>query len=129
MEDRLEEKTRKPWWKNLAEDLLSQIKADRRVFERFKAQFPLRIWDLQLARQSSGQVIDISAKGLGMVTREPLRPDAPIDMWLEIPDEHDPLYMRGRVVWQEPQDEGQYRVGICLDKVNFMGLGRALRAQ
>lgn len=121
------ERGHKPWWDHLVRDFLKPALDDRRLFRRFQAQFPLRLLAHQEGLEVIGQVINMSAKGLGLVADQPLRPNAFLDLWLKIPDGHEPLYERGRVAWIEPQDMGQYRIGVCFDKVDFMGVGRALR--
>ena len=117
-----------PWWKNLAKDFLDPSMDDRRIFRRIQAFFPLRIYDIMERREASGHVINLSAKGVGLVVDQPLKPDTALDMWLGIPDGHEPLYLQGRVAWQEPQGYDQYRVGVKFNRINFMGVSRALRA-
>jgi hypothetical protein len=48
-------------------------------------------------------------------------------MWLDIPDQHEPLYTRGEVAWSQTlPDTGQQRLGIRLEKAELMGLARVL---
>ena len=100
---------------------------DKRIFERFPVKFPLRFLDLKENRESEAEVINVSAKGVGMITREQLQPNTSLEMWLQIPDKGEPLYARGQVVWSKPQGTDAYRTGINLERANMMGLSRVLR--
>lgn len=115
----------KQWWGGIEKG--GETMEDNRIFERFKARFPLRFLNLSDNREGQGSTQDISAKGVGIVTKEQLRPNTPLEMWLEIPDRGEPLYMRGEVVWSISQGLDEYRTGINLEKADLMGLSRALR--
>lgn len=101
---------------------------DRRVFERFAASFPLRFIDSNANRQGQAQTVDVSAKGVGLVTDRELSVGVPLEMWLGISDDHEPLYMRGEVVWSNSLEPNRYRVGVDLERADFMGMSRVLRA-
>ncbi|MEI6631663.1 MAG: PilZ domain-containing protein, partial [bacterium] len=98
---------------------------DNRVFERINARFPLRFLDPVSGREGEAQTVDISANGLGMVTHESLEPHTPVEMWMSIPDQHEPLYTRGEIVWSNSlADPRQKRLGVRLEKAELMGLAR-----
>ena len=100
---------------------------DRRIFERINTKMPLRFLNPINGREGTADTIDISANGLGLVTNENLSAMTPLEMWLDIPDYHGPLYTRGEIVWSEPlPDTGQQRVGVRLEKAELMGLARVL---
>jgi len=101
---------------------------DRRVFARINSKFPVRFLDYTSGREGRADTVDISANGVGLVTQENLSVRTPLEMWLNIPDHHEPLYTRGEVVWaDEPfSDSGQRRVGVRLEKAELMGLARVL---
>jgi hypothetical protein len=100
---------------------------DRRIFERFAVKFPLRFLDLDSNSQALVETEDVSAKGMGLLTHEELRPHTPLEMWLEIPDKGEPLYSRGEVAWSEEIEPNKYRVGVNLEKADLMGISRVLR--
>ena len=103
---------------------------DKRVFARIDTKFPLRFLDLNSGREGEAETIDVSANGLGLVTNEPLAPQTPLEMWLRIPDQHEPLYTRGEVVWSRAVDGGErQRIGVRLLKAELMGLARVLWLQ
>ena len=100
---------------------------DRRAFERIPVDLPLRFVDMQSNKEGQAQTRDISANGIGLFTDEELPPYTPLEMWLKLPDKTQPLYTKGRVVWSRWDDSKRYRVGVCLDKVDLMGLSSVLR--
>jgi len=124
----------KHWWKEFKEEkggeTMEEKKKfeDRRIFERFPATMPLRFLDLTSNQEGTAQTLDISAKGIGLVSSEQVQPRTTLEMWLDVPDKGDPLYTRGEVAWSKLQGESEYRVGVNLEKADLMGLARALRA-
>lgn len=98
---------------------------DRRVFARINIKFPLKFLDPSSGKEGKGETVDISANGVGFITKEKISTKTPLEMWLEIPDRHSPLYTRGDVVWSKA-DAKKQRVGVRLEKAEFMGLGRAM---
>jgi len=100
---------------------------DQRLFARIAARFPLRFLDPSSGIEGDAETVDISANGIGLVANENLAVRTPLEMWLSIPDHHEPFYTRGEVVWSQAQpDTGLKRVGVRLEKAEFMGLARAL---
>ena len=100
---------------------------DRRIFARFSASFPLRFIDLRTNQEGKAQTEDFSAKGIGLVTDKELKPNIPLEMWLQIPDHGEPLYTRGEVVWSEKLESNKYRAGIKLEKADLMAMSRIFR--
>jgi hypothetical protein len=100
---------------------------DRRIFARINTRLPVRFLDSTSGREGQADTIDISANGLGLVTNESLSAMTPLEMWLGIPDQHEPLYTRGEVVWSESlSSAGDHRLGVRLEKAELMGLARIL---
>ena len=100
---------------------------DRRVFARIGTRLPLRFLDPTSGREGKAETVDISANGLALVTKENLPVRTPLEMWLDIPDQHEPLYTRGEVIWSSASAEkGQQRAGVRLEKAELMGLARVL---
>ena len=114
------------WWQETAKP--DEGIQDKRIFERFKVQLPLRFIDLNEQKEGKAVTEDISAKGVGFVTAQAIKPGASLEMWLQVPDKGEPLYMRGGVAWSKPQSAASgYRTGINLERANLMGLSRALK--
>jgi hypothetical protein len=100
---------------------------DNRVFERISARFPLRFLDPVSGREGEAQTVDISANGVGLIADEAIVPTTPLELWMRIPDQHEPLYTRGKVVWSKSEaDPRQQRLGVRLEKAELMGLARIL---
>lgn len=101
---------------------------DKRVFERFSATCPVTFLNLDSQTEHQGQLCDVSAKGLGLVTNTEFLPSAPLEMWVKVPDSGEPFYTRGAVMWSREIEPDKYRVGISLERADFMGLSRVMRA-
>jgi len=101
---------------------------DRRVFERFNVNFPARFIDLRQNQEGQAEACDISAKGIGLLVRQEVKPTTTLEIWLNLPDKGDPFYTRGRVVWASQIEPQVWRTGINLDKAELMGLARIFRS-
>jgi len=99
---------------------------DNRVFARINTRLPVRFLNPVDGSEGVGETVDISANGVGFITNQELSNKTPLEMWLNIPDQHEPLYTRGRVMWTGESDIGQNRIGVRLDKAELMGLARVL---
>ncbi len=97
---------------------------ERRVFERISIKLPVRLIDVDNNRELEATACDACAKGLGIVGKGYLQSGNRIELWLNMADKKEPFYSRGTVVWSGPQETGEYRGGISLEKAEFMGLHR-----
>jgi len=97
---------------------------ERRVFERIPVNLPVRLIDVDSNRELEATACDVSAKGLGIVGNVYLESGNRVELWLNMVDKNEPFYSRGTVVWSGPQETGEYRGGISLEKAEFMGLHR-----
>jgi hypothetical protein len=101
---------------------------DRRLFERFNVNFPVKFVVLDSNKEGTGRIIDISASGGGLiVTAEQLHPPAALEMWLQIPDNKEPFYTTAKVVWSNMIESETYRVGVQFDQLDLLGLSRVLK--
>jgi hypothetical protein len=91
-------------------------------------KLPVRFLNLHEGTEGQAHTHDVSAKGLGLSTKEELKPRTRLEMWLQVPDSKDPIYTRGEVVWLRPASDNGYRVGIDLEKADLVGLSRILRS-
>ena len=100
---------------------------DRRVFARIRAKIPLKFLSPTIGVEGEAQTVDISANGVGFETKEELPMNAPIEMWLEIPDHREPVHIMGHVVWScNMPDKEQKRIGVELEEERLIALARAL---
>ncbi|MDD5347211.1 MAG: PilZ domain-containing protein [Candidatus Omnitrophica bacterium] len=102
---------------------------DKRIFARFPVNLSLRFLDLLSNREGQAQAVDVSAKGIGLMTEAHMRPMTPVELWLKVPDKGDPLYTRGEVVWSEMIGPEKFRTGINLERADLMGISRVLRTR
>ena len=125
------EQIKRRYWQGLKEEGGETMRGpsfeDKRIFARFSTKFPVKFLDLNANREGEVQTQDISAKGLGLVSNAELPPRTPLELWLEIPDQGEPLYARGNVVWSKMVGPGEYRSGVNLEKADLLGLSRVLR--
>lgn len=119
----------KQWWQGPTEMKGGEAMQDRRVFQRFTVQFPLKFLDIANGKEGIAQIQDISAKGIGLRTKEALNPRTLLEIWMSVPDKGEPFYTRGEVVWSKPEGTDEYRAGVNLEKADLMGLSRILRAE
>lgn len=120
----------KKWWQVTGEGgeiMAESAYADRRVFERFAAKFPVKFLIPHTNQEGLAQTQDVSAKGLGLVTKEELPVNASLELWLETPDRGESLYTRGEVVWSKCLEINRCQAGIKLEEADLMGFSRFLR--
>lgn len=126
------EQINRQWWGKPTERSEESMEAkktdDKRIFERFSVRFPVRFLDVNSYKQAEAQTYDVSAKGMGILANEELPVQADLELWLRLPDRSEPIYTRGKVIWSKPIGPNEYRTGISLEKADFMGLSRVLRA-
>jgi hypothetical protein len=130
----LPEQLRQEWWKGInqekgGEDMQTTSFEDKRIFQRYALELPLRYLEVDSDKEGEGLTYDKSAKGIGMVTDKQLAPLKVLEIWLKVPDKGEPLYARGEVVWSKALADNRYRSGINLEKANLMGISRILRAE
>ena len=118
----------KQWWKDLTETKGVEEFVDRRIFARFAAKLNIRFLDLKANREGRAETVDVSAKGVGITSKEDMPARTPLEMWFEMPDKGGLYYTRGEVVWSKMVEPEKYRVGVNLERADLMGLSRVLRA-
>lgn len=119
------------WWQGIKgkESVNMERAEDKRVFARFAAKLPVRFIDAYSNQEGYATASDVSAKGIGFISKTGLNKYTPVELWLDIPDNSTPLYSRGAVAWSQPLDNDEYRYGIHLEKADLMGLARVLRVK
>jgi hypothetical protein len=120
------EELNKQWWDFANFKKGGEEMEDRRIFARFKAELPLRFLSPKENAEGMAKTVDVSAKGIGFVTDKELKARSPLEMWLEASDKGEPIYVRGEVVWSKRMEPNKFRVGVSLEKADFMGLARIL---
>ncbi|MCM8791883.1 MAG: PilZ domain-containing protein [Candidatus Omnitrophica bacterium] len=101
---------------------------DRRMFERYKVDFPVEFFCKQTNKRGEGRLIDISAGGGGLIlTNEVLSAGEELEMWIDLADNKEPLYINGIVIWSKKIEPTVSRIGVEFEKINFMNLWRILK--
>ncbi len=109
--------------------MLDVSKRDRRTFERIPVSIPLTLINLDSDKVvEQARTCDISAKGVGILSRKYLSSGDRLELWLKMPDRREPFYTRGSVVWTRLQPTGEYRTGVSLERAEFMGMSRIFRS-
>jgi hypothetical protein len=98
---------------------------ERRIFARINIKIPVKFLNSANGKEGAAETVDISANGIGFVTKEDLLLETPLEIWLDIPDHHEPLRVLGKVVWScDLGDNIHKRVGVELEEESLIGLGR-----
>jgi hypothetical protein len=87
----------------------------------------LRFLDLQGSAEGEAVTEDVSAKGVRFLAKEDFKPHTPLEIWFKIPDQGEPLYARGEVVWSKMVEPARHSIGVSLERADLMGLSRVLR--
>jgi len=114
------------WWQTEIEEKGGEYMNDRRIFARFPAQLPLRYLDISSNQEGEAQTFDLSAKGIGLVTQQQLPEYTPLEIWLRMPVDGKPLYLKGQVVWSKDFEPQGYRVGVELEETQMMSFSQLL---
>lgn len=88
---------------------------ERRRFPRFPIAISLNYVSLNSSRVNKTQTQDISANGIGFITREGLLLGTTLDIWLIMPDNGEQIHLKGKVAWSKLIGSNNYRVGISLE--------------
>lgn len=100
---------------------------ERRMFSRIKINIPLKFLNLINDREGEAETVDISANGIGFITKEELTPSTPLRMWLILHNDHDPIHITGDVVWSNTLENNiERRVGVRLKEERPLDLAYVL---
>lgn len=101
---------------------------DRRIFARLPVDLYARYFDSEDNKEGYFCVKDISAKGMGVTTKEKFKPKTRLEMWVSVPGHSMPIYTRGEVIWEKPDYSGKgFRAGITLEKADFMNFPAVIK--
>ena len=108
------------------ETMTERMYEDRRTFHRFKVKMPLRYHFLEMEIRGKGELFDIGANGIGMVTSRRLNLFAPLALKIKIPFNKEQFYFTGEVVWVKRVDFNTYRAGIRFNSPSLIGVWKVL---
>ncbi len=101
---------------------------ERRKFPRFSISLPLTYCNLSSKRINQAEIHNISEQGIGFVTNEELTPGTYLEIWINLPDNHEQIYLKGKVVWEQKLETNQYGIGINLVESRLKPIPIVLRA-
>ena len=97
---------------------------DRRTFSRFPSRFPAKFKD---TRDDFGRTVmlrDASAEGARIVSKERLFLHDSIALEVDLPDGHQPMLLRGEVVWLNKDESEYWDIGLKFHKIELLRLSR-----
>ena len=102
---------------------------EKRVYARFPINIPLTYSEFGTQQKSHACTRDISAQGLCIIVDadEILTPGANIEICLEMEDNAELIYLRGKVAWSGMVVCDKQRVGIQLEGQKLKVLSLVLR--
>jgi hypothetical protein len=104
-----------------------KVAEDRRLFERIPVDYPVRFKDYNQFNEGRGFCLDVAAGGMGMFSKYKLAPQDKVDLWLELPDNFEPLNLNGEVIWSNQIQPDTWRTGVKFHNIHLMGLSRIFR--
>jgi hypothetical protein len=88
---------------------------EKRSSPRFQINIPLICSEPDLRKEFHALTRDISAQGLCAVLDRDLLPDTFLDINIQMLDNDEQIYRRGRVVWSK-RINSNYKIGIKLEE-------------
>lgn len=101
--------------------------ADRRVFERFSARFPVKFKDASEDYGAKVFLQDASAEGARILSKEQFLVDDQLALEVELPDGGEPMVLSGHVRWVKSLKLSLWDMGIQFSEVNFFRMQRLFK--
>ncbi len=108
-------------------DLFPRKREDERIFERIPAKLTIRYRNISSQQWGLLQSQDISAKGIGLVSKAGLPMNTPLELWVPVPGRGESVYSQGKIVWSKAFGFSTCRSGIKLNRPDLVGLLPILR--
>lgn len=86
---------------------------NKRKFERYKLVLPVAYINLSSGKEGKAQMLDISDKGIRLISGENLSVGTSLDIWLCLPN-GGRLYIKGEVAWSKSLEPGEHSIGVRL---------------
>ena len=88
---------------------------EKRSSPRFQINIPLICSESDSSREFHAFTRHISAQGLCAVSEQDLLPETCLDIRMQMPDNDERIYRKGRVVWSK-KINSNYKIGIKLEE-------------
>ena len=89
--------------------------SEKRAYSRFPVSIPLSYSDSNSSDTIHIQTHDISAEGLSTLIDKELPVGSYLDICLQMPDNQEKIYRKGKVIWLKAIDAKAYRIGVKLE--------------
>ena len=100
---------------------------NRRMFARINVDLPIEFLNPLNGKKCEAKTVDISANGIGFITKESLPCNVLLQMWLVVPGQQKPIHVLGKIVWSKDlADSIQKRVGVHLNREKLVDLREVL---
>ena len=103
------------------------MEKNKRLFERFKARFPVKFEHSQGDFGKDVFLRDASAQGMKFTTRQRLFLHDGVAVEVKLPDGNDPLKLNGRVKWTRLSGPDLWDVGVEFHKIDLMKVQRIFK--
>ena len=100
---------------------------EKRVFLRLNVKIPASYIASSLNNPVNTYTHDISVKGLGLVVDKKLNCGTLLEICLNMSDNNEKILTRGTVIWSNPVNSNQYRIGIKFDGPRLKPIPLVLR--
>jgi len=100
---------------------------EKRAFPRFAVAIPLSYTGANSNKPIQVQTHDISAQGLCIVTDEFLPQGEYLDICLQMVDNGEQIYRRGKIIWLSATDTNKCKIGIKLEEPKIKSISIVLR--
>ena len=104
--------------------MVNSYTKDKRVFERFKARFPVKFKHSDDDFGKDVFLRDASAEGLRFTTTHRMFINDCISLTVQLPDGSSPLALSGRVVWTQARTSTLWDVGLKFHRTQLMEMRR-----
>lgn len=105
-----------------------ELYSERRKLRRFSVTINLIYFDFSSNKVNKANVVDITNKGVGIISEEELVPNITLDLWLEIPDKKQEVHTIGEVIWVTKVGENKYRIGVNFKDAGIKSMPVVLRS-
>jgi hypothetical protein len=101
---------------------------ERRIFCRFAMKnVPMRYKDLKAGERGSGVCKDFSGGGVSIELYSGIKHATPLEMWFELPDNHEPMHLLGKVAWSERVGD-IWRTGVSFERQRLISMARVMKS-
>jgi hypothetical protein len=100
---------------------------EKRTHPRYPITIPLNYFEPTQEKNDHAATHDISQEGMCLVIDKNLFPGASLDIFIQMLDNGEKIYRKGRVVWSQIMQTGKYHGGIKLEEQELKPVPLILR--